>query len=208
MSQNQEVVKRGRGRPPVRSEEETRRKLIEAAALEFQAKGFDAAGMEAIAQRAEFSTRTIYQAVSTKTELFEMVVSDRIGRFMLTVDASVDDMLDPLDALTRMLIAYGNLTLPPEVIAITRLVISEGERFPEIAAAFHARAVERTNGLIEAWLVRQRDKGLIELSDATSAAGMLRGMMIMDPQRAVFMGRGKPPSAEEIVARAKACAHL
>src|SRR5258706_15667159 len=111
MSQNQEVVKRGRGRPPGRAEEETRQKVIEAAALAFQAKGFDAAGMEATAQRAGFSTRTIYQTVSTKTELFEMVLSDRIGRFMLTVDASVDHTLDPLDALPRMLIAYGNLTL-------------------------------------------------------------------------------------------------
>jgi hypothetical protein len=37
---------------------------------------------------------------------------------------------------------------------------------------------------------------------------MLRGMMILDPQRATMLGQRKPPDAEEIAARAEACARL
>jgi hypothetical protein len=37
---------------------------------------------------------------------------------------------------------------------------------------------------------------------------MLRGMMIMEPQRATMLGQREPPDAEEIAARAKLCAKL
>jgi hypothetical protein len=40
------------------------------------------------------------------------------------------------------------------------------------------------------------------------AAGMLRGMMSMDPQRAVMLGQRVIPDQDEIAARAKQCAHL
>jgi AcrR family transcriptional regulator len=206
--QNQEATKRGRGRPPVRSEEETRHLLVEAAAQEFQQSGFAAAAMGAISQRAGFSTRTIYQLVSTKAELFEMVVSDRIGRFMLAVDEGSLDALEPIEALEHILVAYGNLTLSAETTALTRLVIAEGERFPEIATAFYTRAIERVNGVIEGWLLRQTECGRLTLSDPHAAAGMLRGMMIMEPQRAVFLGKGGVPSSDEIAERGRICAQL
>jgi len=206
--QNKDVVKRGRGRPPVRSDEETRRLLIEAAAKEFQLSGFAAAGMGAIAERAGFSTRTIYQLVPTKVDLFEMVISDRIGRFMLEVHEETLDAVAPIEALRRILIAFGNLTLSPETIAINRLVIAEGERFPEIAAAFHEKAITQVNRIVETWLVHQNDRGRITLADPHAAAGMLRGMMIMEPQRAVFLGLRGAPSAAEIQDRAEICAQL
>jgi hypothetical protein len=37
---------------------------------------------------------------------------------------------------------------------------------------------------------------------------MLRGMMIMDPQRAVMLGQRAAPGRDEIVARAKQCMQL
>ena len=37
---------------------------------------------------------------------------------------------------------------------------------------------------------------------------MLRGMMIMEPQRAVMLGRGSLPTDAEIAARARACVRL
>jgi hypothetical protein len=58
------------------------------------------------------------------------------------------------------------------------------------------------------WLRRQCDRGLIKLDDVRAAASMLRGMMIMEPQRAVMLGRRSVPDAAEIAARAKQCARL
>jgi AcrR family transcriptional regulator len=208
MGQIAEEVRRPRGRPPVRSGEETRRLMIEAARQEFQANGYAATCMNDVAQRAGVSTKTMYRLIPTKADLFNSVVSDRIGRFMPEIDADALDALPLREALERMLIAYGTLTLSAETIAINRLVIGECDRFPEVAATFYEVAVVRTSEAMAGWLLRQCERGLIKLEDPHSAAGMLRGMMIMEPQRAVMLGQRGVPDREEIAARAKHCARL
>ena len=205
--QNKKVIKRGRGRPPARSEEETRRLVIEAAAAEFQANGYATAGVDKIAERAGLSTRTIYQ-LGNKAELFEMVIADRAGRFIPAMNDHELNQLEPVQALTRILASFGRLTLSAETIAMSRLVIAEGVRFPELAKAFNEKAVLRISNVMEAWFVYQAGRGHIALDDPHAAVGMLRGMMLMEPQHAVFWGQRDVPTEAEIDARAKACAEL
>jgi AcrR family transcriptional regulator len=69
MLQIAEQVRRTRGRPPIRSDEETRRLLIEAAAEEFQANGYAGTCMAAVAQRAGVSTKTVYRLIPNKADL-------------------------------------------------------------------------------------------------------------------------------------------
>ena len=54
------------------------------------------------------------------------------------------------------------------------------------------------------WLCRQREHGKIELEDTQ----MLRGMMVMDTQRAVMLGQRAVPDQAGITVRAKQCARL
>jgi AcrR family transcriptional regulator len=208
MGQIAEEVRRPHGRPPARSDEETRRLMIEAARHEFQANGYAATCMNDVAQRAGVSTKTMYRLIPTKADLFNSVVSDRIGRFMPEIDADALDALPLTEALERMLVAYGTLTLSEDTIAINRLVISECDRFPEVAATFYEAAVLRTSKAMAGWLRRQCERGLINLEDPDAAAGMLRGMMIMEPQRAVMLRQRGVPDRDEIGARAKHCASL
>jgi AcrR family transcriptional regulator len=206
--QNAELVRRPRGRPPVRSDDETRRLVLEAASCEFRSKGYAATSMTDVAQRAGVSTKTMYRLIPTKADLLRGVVSERIGRFLLDFDADALDALPLAEALERMLLAYGKLTLDGETVEMTRLVLTEGDRFPEVAAAFYETAVVRTCEAMSAWLRRQCERGLIALDDVPAAAGMLRGMMIMEPQRAIMLGRRAVPDADAIAARAKQCAGL
>src|SRR5215831_4234124 len=122
MVENAEQVRRPRGRPPMRCEEDTRCLLLEAAAAEFETKGYAATSMAEVAQRAGVSTKTVYRLIPTKADLLARVVSDRIGQFMLEVDPDVIDVLPISEALERILIAYGTLTLGERTIALTRLV--------------------------------------------------------------------------------------
>lgn len=208
MFQNSEQVRRPRGRPQVRSDADTRQLLIVTAAREFQANGYAGTSIGAVALAAGISTKTLYRLVPTKADLFSLVVNDRITQFMMAFDASAHDSLDLAVALERILAAYGTLTLGRETIAITRLVLGECDRFPEIAAAFYENATVRTNMALAAWLARQCERGRIRLADPQLAAGMLRGMMIMEVQRATMLGQRAAPDATEIAARAKACTEL
>jgi AcrR family transcriptional regulator len=182
--------------------------VIEAARKEFLSNGYAGASMVAVAQRAGVSTKTMYRLIPTKADLFRSFISERISRFMLDIDAAALDMLPTEEALERILVAYGSLTLNGETIAIYRLVLGECDRFPEIAATFAEVAIGRTKKAMESWLQRLCDRGLIALEDASVATGMLRGMMIMEPQRAAMLGERAAPDAAEIVGRAKNCARL
>ncbi len=199
---------RGRGRPQIRTDEETLELIVEAAGEEFQANGYAGTTMSAVAQRAGVSTKTLYRLTPNKEELFKRVVSERIGKFMLAIDEKVVGGLDLETALERILIALGHLTLEQETIALFRLVLGECERFPEVGRAFYEAAIGRVGEAMARFLQEQCRIGLLDLEDPDLASGMLRGMMIMEPQRAAMLGHRNAPDAEEIAARAKMCAAL
>jgi AcrR family transcriptional regulator len=200
--------RRGRGRPQLRCDQDTRALIVEAAAQEFQAKGYEATSMAAVAERAGVSTKTLYRLIPTKADLFSSVISDRIGLFVGEVDLAALDSLDAASALEKMLTVFATLTLAPRTVALTRLVIGESRAFPEVGAAFYKIAIERTSQAMEDGLRRLCARGLVCVDDPAEAVSMLRGMMIMEPQRAAMLGQREPPGAAEIVARAKHCARI
>jgi AcrR family transcriptional regulator len=202
------IEKRPRGRPQVRCDDDTKSVIIEAANAQFHESGYAAASISAIAQNAGVSTKTLYRLFPTKADLFTSVISDRIGRFFLAVDAGTLATANLREGLERMLTAYGMLTLSDDTITIMRLVIGESDRFPEIAASFYEQAIVKTNTLMESWLRKQVERGLIALDDPQAACGMLRGMMVMEPQRAAMLRQKPAPQIEEIAHRAKMCADL
>jgi AcrR family transcriptional regulator len=208
MGQNQEAVKRPRGRPQLRCDDDTRHLIVEAAAQEFQANGYAGTSMGAVAQRTGVSNKTLSPLVPTKAELFEDVVKDRIRRFMLAIDDDVVGGQDLAAGLERMLFAFGSLTLSAEVIAMNRLVIGECDRFPEIARTFYFSAIVPVNEMIEGWLQRQIEQGLLRIPDTHIASGILRGMMSMEPQRVAMLRLRDAPDETEIASRAKICARI
>ncbi|HTJ03040.1 MAG TPA: TetR/AcrR family transcriptional regulator [Methylovirgula sp.] len=208
MRQNENELRRSRGRPQIRSDEETRELLVQAAAEAFSASGYAGTCMATVAQTAGISTKTMYRLIPTKAELFTAVVARQISEFMLTTDDSILADLPLEEALQQILVAYGTLTLNEETIALFRLVIGESERFPEVAAVFYETAITRVGATIEDWLRRQVKLGRIEVEDPAVATSMLRGMLIMDVQRGAMLGQRPAPDAQEIAERARACAKV
>jgi AcrR family transcriptional regulator len=208
MSERNNTVKRGRGRPQARPDEATRHLIHEAARQEFLVSGYAATCMEAVAARAGVSTKTLYRLIPTKAELFKAMVTARIDEFFAEITADAADGPDPAAALETMLIDCAGLTLDPEVLGIHRLVISESGRLPELAQTFYQEAIQRVPVALAQWIENQCKRGILRLEDPKGAAGMLLGMMISEPQRAGILRQGKPLSAKMIQQRAHACAQL
>jgi AcrR family transcriptional regulator len=208
MVENQIIEKRPRGRPQVRCDDDTKSLIIEAADQQFRENGYAAANINGIAQAAGVSTKTLYRLFPNKADMFSSIVSDRIGRFYLALDPSTLATMDLRQGLERLLMAYGMLTMSDDTIDMMRLVIAESERFPEIATTFYQTAILGSNAIMEKWLRTQADRGLIRLEDPHMASGMLRGMMIMEPQRAAILRQEKRPDLDEIGRRAKMCAEM
>jgi len=200
--------KRSRGRPQVRSDDETRLVVTEAASRVFHDMGYAAACVADIAQSAGISTKTLYRLFPAKSDLFESVCAERIERFTLEADAGRMPLSDIHASLVHILEAFGRLTLDPDTIAIYKLVVAEADRFPEVATGFYKRAILGTAKVIENWLEERKQSGEIDVEDVSTAGGMLRGMMMFEPQRAVMLGQRQSPSQEEIRQRAETCARV
>lgn len=200
--------KRCRGRPQVRSDDETRAVILTAADDQFRIAGYASASISDIAKTAGVSTKTLYRLFPAKADLFSDVISMRIEDYLLALDT--EGMADtPLvESLEKVMAAYGRLTLSSETVAMTRLVFSEQGRFPELAAVFYDRAIRRTSAAIESWLKHRVALGELSIDNVSEATGMLRGMMAMEPQRALMLGQLKAVSDAEITARARSCAAL
>src|SRR6516165_9625119 len=199
---------RGRGRPRVRSDDETRALIFEAARQEFASSGYAATCMEDVARRAGVSTKTLYRLLPNKAALFEAMVTERIDRFVSVVKLRGCEGGDVEEALTEALVVCAELLLASEVIALQRVILGDSDKFPEIAETFYHKAIRRTEDALADWLRRQEKRGTIALDDAQAAAGMLLGMLAFQPQRAVMFGHKASPSRQEIEQRAKACAVL
>jgi AcrR family transcriptional regulator len=197
---------RGRGRPQLRSDEETRAIIFDAARSEFAHAGYAATSMESVARGAGVSTKTLYRLVPNKAALFEAMITERTDRFVSIVNLRGCKADDVEVALTEALIICGELLLDSEVITIQRVILGDSDKFPEIAETFYHKAIRRTEDALADWLRRQQKRGTLALDDAQSAAGMLLGMLAFQPQRAVMFGHKAPPTRDEIEQRAKACA--
>ncbi len=182
--------------------------IVEAAREAFISQSFSDVGMVAIARRAGVSTKTMYRLVPTKADLFRTLIADRISRFMVALDLDALDHLAPVDALTRLLASYGELTLGEEGVAMYRLAITEADRFPEIATYLYEGAIGPATGALDDWLYRQCERGKLKLADPRLASGFLCGMLAMEPQRATLLRQRPLPDSAQIASRAKACAEL
>jgi len=200
--------RRGRGRPQQRSDEETRALIVEAARYEFSHGGYAASGMETVARRAGVSTKTLYRLFPNKAALFEAMVSDRIEVFVSIVKLRACDGGDIEAALTEALIVCADLMLSGEVIALQRVIAAENDKFPDISETFFHKAIAPTQTALASWLKAQQKRGTIQLDDADTAAGMLLGMLAMQPLRATMFGHRPPPTPEERAQRASTCARL
>jgi AcrR family transcriptional regulator len=200
--------RRCRGRPQVRPDDETRRIIYEAARHEFAGSGYAATSMEAVARRAGVSTKTLYRLVPNKASLFEGMVSDRMDRFLASVDLQTTDHASIEDALYAALMACADLTLDEEVVALQRMVLQDAGKSSDISETFYKKGMQRTAAALADWLRVQQKRGYIVVDDADEAAGMLLGMVSSAPQRAAMFGGVPLPSRSQIEARVRTCAAL
>src|SRR5260221_5539986 len=155
--------RRGRGRPQLRSDEETRALILEASRHEFAHAGYAATSMENVARRAGISTKTLYRLLPNKSALFEAMVTNRIDNFVSVVRLKACDGSNVEAALTDALVLCAELMLDGEVIALQRLILADNDKFPEVAETYFNRAITRTQATLANWLGAQQTRGTIRL---------------------------------------------
>jgi AcrR family transcriptional regulator len=200
--------RRCRGRPQLRSDEETRRMIFDVARQAFAADGYAATSTEELARRAGISTKTLYRLFPAKAALFEAMCADRLDRLLSAIDLRMANDADIEEGLRGALLACADLALDPEVVALQRMVLQESAAFPELAANFYRNGIARTSAALARWLRAQVKKKLVAIDDAEEAAGMLIGMVASAPQRAAIYGGVPLPSRKQVERRVRVAAAL
>src|SRR5262249_44266468 len=108
---------RPRGRPQLRSDEETKQIVFDAARHAFAVDGYAATSTEELARRAGISTKTLYRLFPGKAALFAAMCADRLERLLSDVHLQASDDVDIETALRAALLACADLALDPEVVA-------------------------------------------------------------------------------------------
>ena len=106
-----------------------------AAALDvFAEKGFAAARLDEIAQRAGVSKGTLYLYFKDKADLFRAVVRDTVAPNIDLVRTMIEGADLPFPDVIRMFLPrFAALTSQARVGAVAKMVIGESRNFPELA---------------------------------------------------------------------------
>jgi AcrR family transcriptional regulator len=186
------------GRPRQMLEAERRRQLVAAAADLFLHKGYHAATMDDVARCAGMSKKTVYQVFSSKSELFDALLSDWFAP--VTTPIKADDR-PPRQVLTDALCRLADFALSERQILLLRLLIAETSHSEEIAAALDRQGLARGKDALTQWLAAQAALGALKVDNPKETANMLFFAAVGDFLMGLLLLTHAQPTSEEIKAR-------
>lgn len=178
--------------------------IFRAAREIFAAQGFAAARMDDIARAAGLSKATLYLHFASKEELFFALTQELIDRTLPVVIPSEIEGV-PATALIRqiIMIAMQHVTRD-DVALVPRLVIGEGNRFPDLVAYYQEHAVSRIHQALQKVIEHGVASGEFRAVDAGNSARSIMGGIIVT---AIWKTVLEPAGAEAVDVQAMAAAH-
>jgi AcrR family transcriptional regulator len=157
-----------------------RRDAILAAALEeFSARGFAAARLEDVAQRAGVGKGTIYLHFRDKEALFQELVTTMLVPFIANIEAVPPVGLPIRIVLERLFDLFVREIYGTDRRKLIRLIITEGQRFPQLAEFHYQHVVKRAITAMRALLHAAhrrgelRDDALVRFPQLVVAPGIM-----------------------------------
>lgn len=128
----------------LRRKDERPQEILDAALQEFAMNGFASAKLDDVAERAGISKGTIYLYFSCKEDLFKAMVKNKIVSILQDAEEQVALHRGAQEELIRQMLKniikhFEN----DELVHITRLIISEGSRFPDLKEFYYHEVIKR-----------------------------------------------------------------
>jgi AcrR family transcriptional regulator len=144
----------------------------------FASKGFAAAKMSEIAERAGVSKGAVYRYFPTKEALFRAVVEQR-GLDITALRKLASAAEAPLDILPLLLARVAAALEQSELRQLALMVIGESGNFPGLATVWRDQVVEPALGLLMALIEGGQERGSIRPGDPRLLAMSIAGPMLM-----------------------------
>jgi len=188
-------------RQPVSSRGQQRKaKILSAATNLFLSEGYGETSIDSIVERAGGSKATLYSYYPTKADLFRAVVDSIVTTHEGPKLRSLDKVRDTLVnfAEHRLGVVFSR-----NHRALTRLIIAERDRFPDIARMYYEQGPLRGHTVLRDYFEVLIEKGLIDIRSADEASEFFRGMLMHQRYIEQLYLDASPLSAEEIGVKAR-----
>lgn len=137
-------------------ERDARTQALLTAALDvFLERGFEAARLDEVAQRAGVAKGTLYLYFPSKEALFEALITSLIASPFQAAGEAMLQQDVPAEAMLRGLLHFAKTEiLGTRRKDVARLIISEAGRFPDLAAFYHREVVGRGMAIVRSIVER------------------------------------------------------
>ncbi|WP_158638043.1 TetR/AcrR family transcriptional regulator [Sphingomonas ginsenosidivorax] len=180
--------------------DDRRTTIVEVARQVFSRDGYGGSSMSGIAADLGGSKGTLYKYFDTKGALFEAVMLQCCKDMFVDFNGDLTRYKDVreylIDAGTRMLPAM----LESSALDISRLVLSEGVRHPQIARIYAEKALDPADEAVALGLAHFHSIGQIECPDALSSAKQFMGLLRADIHLRAVCGLDTRPGDGELLA--------
>jgi AcrR family transcriptional regulator len=159
---------------------ETRRaQILDAALTVFLEHGYDRATIDLVVRRASASKATIYSFFGGKEGLFEALVGECAERILAGFPDVDGGIIDVRAALKNIAQRYLEVVMAPDAVALWRLIVAEGPRFPGLAKDVYRvsneRLVARLAKALRTWSAGKRIRPLDADQVARQFLAVVRG---------------------------------
>ena len=162
-----------------RRKEARPRELLDAALALFVEKGFTATRAEEVAALAGVSKGTLFLYFQSKEDLFKAVIRENIGSLFPGWNEELDSFTGSSAEMVQYAMnAWWERVGNTAASGIAKLVISEAQNFPEVAAFYQADVVQPGTQLLQRILQRGVDSGEFRAMDTHKAVYALIAPMI------------------------------
>ena len=175
-------------------------KILSAATGLFLSQGYGETSIDAIVEKSGGSKATLYSYYPTKADLFRAVIDSIVTTHEGPELQSLDDVRDTMVnfAEHRLGVVFSS-----NHRALTRLIIAERDRFPDIARMYYEQGPLHGHKVLRDYFEILIENGLIDIRSADEAAEFFRGMLMHQRYIEQLYLDASPLSTEEIGVKAR-----
>ena len=179
--------------------EQRKAKILSAATKLFLSDGYGETSIDAIVEKSGGSKATLYSYYPSKADLFRAVVDSIVTTQEGPVLGSLENVRETLVTFSehRLRIVFSS-----NHRALMRLIISERDRFPDIARMYYEQGPLHSHMVLRDYFEILIERGVLDIRSADEACEFFRGMLLHQLYiEQLYLG-ASPLSAEEQIGRA------
>ncbi|WP_431192282.1 TetR/AcrR family transcriptional regulator [Rhodopirellula bahusiensis] len=168
--------------------------MVQAAATEFQTRGYFSTSMNVIAATANVSKRTLYNHFDSKEALFDAIIEELTQKAELLPVCSFDPTRDLREQLIELALVEVQFMTSQSVVALARAGISRVLAEPEVGKKIDHRRFHRR---VEHWLDDAHAAGCLNHTNTEFAAKQFVGMLMTFAFWPTIVNGESPPSKKK-----------